>query len=88
MGSSKAAGQSAAMRDFTDPVLDAQLEEEAREFLTETLGIQVTASQCSGLTTPRSKTNQMSWNRQWTCLSCLLTQVYDLFCRAGPDGDT
>ena len=23
----------------------------------------------------------------WQCLSCLLSQVYDLFCRAGPEGD-
>ena len=26
-------------------------------------------------------------SRPWTCLSCLLTQVYQLFCRAGPEGD-
>lgn len=26
-------------------------------------------------------------NQEWKCLSCLLTEVYDLFCRAGPEGD-
>lgn len=25
--------------------------------------------------------------KPWQCLSCLLSQVYDLFCRAGPEGD-
>lgn len=25
--------------------------------------------------------------RSWECFSCLLSQVYDLFCRAGPEGD-
>lgn len=25
--------------------------------------------------------------KPWNCLSCLLSQVYDLFCRAGPEGD-
>lgn len=25
--------------------------------------------------------------KTWECLSCLLSQVYDLFCRAGPEGD-
>lgn len=26
-------------------------------------------------------------SQKWKCLSCLLTTIYDLFCRAGPEGD-
>lgn len=31
--------------------------------------------------------NPNAVHQRWTCLSCLMTQVYDLFCRAGTDGD-
>ena len=53
--------------------LDAKLERDARVFLEEILGIPAVASERRGKT--------------WTCLSCLLSKVYDLFCRAGPEGD-
>ena len=53
--------------------LDAKLERDARVFLEEILGIPAVASDRRGKT--------------WTCLSCLLSKVYDLFCRAGPEGD-
>jgi len=55
---------------------DQNLDVEARQFLRDTVGIQLTEN-------PRKELRQ-----EWRCLSCLLTQVYDLFCRAGPEGDT
>ena len=56
------------------------LEAEALVFLRETVGIppsklKLTASEARDSPEP------------WQCLSCLLSQVYDLFCRAGPEGD-
>ena len=59
---------------------DKALENEALVFLRDTVGI------------PASKLKPTaSAGREhpepWQCLSCLLSQVYDLFCRAGPEGD-
>lgn len=54
--------------------MDQKLEIEARSFLAETVGIEVNPTQSSP-------------QKPWTCLSCLLTRVYRLFCRAGPEGD-
>ena len=61
---------------------DKKLEQEALNFLSETLGIKLAAAKAKNL---EIKPQHMV--EPWTCLSCLLTQVYNLFCKAGPEGD-
>ena len=66
------------------PEMDAKLETEARQFLEETLGIAGATQHAAG---SHSQQRKAVPQKPWTCLSCLLTQVYQLFCRAGPEGD-
>ena len=54
--------------------LTTKLERDARVFLEEIVGIDLRGP-------------GLSEKRPWTCLSCLLSQVYNLFCKAGPEGD-
>ena len=53
--------------------MDTKLENEARNFLRDVVGIDTSSVHISG--------------KPWTCLSCLLSKVYDVFCRAGLEGD-
>ena len=59
---------------------DKALEAEALVFLRDTVGIP--ASKLKP-TAPVGREHP----EPWQCLSCLLSQIYDLFCRAGPEGD-
>ena len=58
---------------------------EARNFLRDNLGIvSVSTSRLNDTNGLQDKSKQ---KKPWTCLSCLLTQVYEIFCKAGPEGD-